>query len=582
MYLLGISEIDNDAGAVLLKDSSVVCGINEERLSRIKTHSGFPYRSIEWILRYSGLSLADIDFIAIAKADPLLTPQRFFRVRELLKNYNYFSKEDPVDFWTKGLNYLVNRFRNIPRSLAMARRMSGEIREWCSQNHCEERVIRVPHHYAHAACAYWASGFETALAVTIDGQGEGVTSRVYWVEAGKFQLVKETLLPHSLGIFYAAVTKALGFIPARHEGKVTGLAAYATPDSKLLSEVRKLAFYREGDFLAPSLYGSYPKILKWVKQYGKEQISAAFQTVLEEVATQYISYYVKKYRARNLVLAGGVLANVKLNQRAHEIEGVENVFIFPHMADGGLGYGAAQIIYRSKSVDLSLNPVKDVYWGPEFSQAEIKQALENSGLNFQSSENIASEIAQLLSENKIVGHFNGRMEFGPRALGNRSILYPATDPGINERLNAQLHRSEFMPFAPATLTEYASGCYRNLEGAKFAAQFMTLTFDCTEKMKRESPAVVHVDGTARPQLISETTNPRFYQILREYHQRTGIPSIVNTSFNMHEEPIVCSPEDAIRSFKEGQLDYLAIGDFLVAKDRSSSVPLELNQAHVEV
>lgn len=575
MNILGISEIDNDAGAVLLKDAQVVCAANEERFSRVKQHAGFPHRAIEWILQYSGLSLNDIDAIAIAKADPSVNPDVFYRVRELLLKYDYFSKEDPAPFWAKLLNLLIHKFRNAPRSIQGAEKMSLEIREWAAKNNCEKKLVRIPHHYSHAASAYWASGFDRALAVTIDGQGEGVTSQIYLVESGEFKLLKETLVPDSLGVFYAAVTKALGFIPARHEGKVTGLAAYAKPDPQLLAEIRKLAFStKDGSFRAPSIYGSYLKILWLAKQFGREQMAACFQQVLEEVAVEYVQYYVQKYNIENIAFAGGVAANVKLNQRIHHIPGIRNIFIFPHMADGGLGFGAAQILYRARSGDKKPSPIRDVYWGPEYSDDEIENVLKKHEVNYKRSPEIESEIAEILTQDKVVAHFYGRMEFGPRALGNRSILYPATNPKVNDWLNTQLKRSEFMPFAPVTLAEHASKCYIGLKGAEFAARFMTVTVDCTEEMKRQSPAVVHVDGTARPQLIIEEINPRYYRILSEYYKRTGIPSLVNTSFNMHEEPIVESPEDAVRSFLQGNLDYLAIGNFLAAKVKAAAPSLQ--------
>ena len=449
--------------------------------------------------------------------------------------------------------------------------MSREIRDWAAKNGVEKKLVSIPHHYAHAACAYWASGYDRALAVSIDGQGEGITSQIYLVEAGEFKLLKETRVPDSLGVFYAAVTKALGFIPARHEGKVTGLAAYAKPDPSLLAEIRKLAFYfPEGNFRAPSVYGSYPRIKGLVRKFGREQMAACFQQVLEEVAVEYVGYYVKKHEITNIAFAGGVAANVKLNQRLHGISGIRNIFIFPHMADGGLGYGAAQILYRAKSGDKKSSPIQDVYWGPEYTDDEIESLLKRYGVDYKRSSGIESEIAEILTRDKVVAHFHGRTEFGPRALGNRSILYPATNPKVNDWLNHQLKRSEFMPFAPVTLAEYASKCYVDLKGAEDAARFMTITVDCTEEMKRQSPAVVHVDGTARPQLISEELNPRYYRILLEYYKRTGIPSLVNTSFNMHEEPIVSSPEDAVRSFLRGNLDYLAIGGFLVSKTKAET------------
>jgi len=189
--------------------------------------------------------------------------------------------------------------------------------------------------------------------------------------------------------------------------------------------------------------------------------------------------------------------------------------------------------------------------------------LQESQLAFERYDPIEPKIAQLIAGGKVVARFNGRMEYGPRALGNRSILYHAKEPEVNQWLNQRLGRTEFMPFAPATLYERRDQCYRNIDGAEYAAQFMTITFDCTDFMKKESPAAVHVDGTARPQLVTPTSNPSFYKILTEYHRLTGIPSVINTSFNMHEEPIVCTPEDAVRAFLLGSIDYLAIGPFLV-------------------
>lgn len=565
MYILGISEIDNDSGAVLLKDGAVVCAINEERLSRTKRHQGFPYKSVDWILAYAGINLSQIDKIAVAKADPVSQPEVFFRPEVILKSHNYFDLSDPASWYIKLLNFLIYRFRNIPRMMALAKDMSGQIRAWAKTNGVESKLVFLPHHYTHAACAYYASGLPKALVVTLDGQGDGISSAVYLVDEGKFELLHETPLPHSLGFFYASVTKACGFKPNQHEGKITGLAAYAKPHPKLLARIRELAYYKDGSYFTPSLYGSYPVIKLLLKKYGREQMSAAFQQVLEGVTTEYVNFYVKKTGAENLVLAGGVVANVKLNQRLHHISGVKNIFIFPHMADGGLGYGAAQIVFRQLTNNQQPLPIKDVYWGPEFSDAEIEGELKNNHLTYQKPEKMPETLAKLLAEGKVVGHFFGRMEFGPRALGNRSILAAAGDKKINQWLNDRLHRSEFMPFAPVTLTEQAGACFRDLAGSDMATPYMTITLDCTQTMKEQAPAVVHVDGTARPQIINRETNPRYYDILNSYFKLTGIPSLVNTSFNMHEEPIICTPKDAVRSFLQGNLDYLAIGNFLVER-----------------
>lgn len=288
----------------------------------------------------------------------------------------------------------------------------------------------------------------------------------------------------------------------------------------------------------------------------------AYQRILERVSVQWVSHFVRRHDVKNIALAGGVAANVKNNQRIYEIEGVQSVFVQPAMGDDGAGLGAA--LARAEELGtLSMQPLTVPYFGPEFSTAEIKSALDCRSLKYHRPECIEDEVAQLLAQGEIVARFDGRLEYGPRALGNRSILCQATDARINATLNAKLHRTEFMPFAPMTLLDEASRCYLNTAGITHALRFMTITVECTEFMKTRCPAAVHVDGTARPQLVSEAVNPSCFRILNRYHELTGIPTVINTSFNMHEEPIVCSPEDAIRGFLEGQLDNLAIGPFLV-------------------
>ena len=228
------------------------------------------------------------------------------------------------------------------------------------------------------------------------------------------------------------------------------------------------------------------------------------------------------------------------------------------MSDGGLAYGACLDQYP-----WSLRPIKNMYLGPEYSDQEIKNALIKNNLNFEKPENAPKKIALLLADSKVVARFGGRMEYGPRALGNRSILYRPDIPEVNDWLNKSLNRTEFMPFAPVTMREYAKECYLGLEGAERSAEYMTITFKCTDKMQKKAPGVVHLDGTARPQLLRRNVNPFYYDIISYFYKETGIPTLVNTSFNMHEEPIVCSPEDAIRSFKLGKIDILSIGPYLV-------------------
>jgi carbamoyltransferase len=249
------------------------------------------------------------------------------------------------------------------------------------------------------------------------------------------------------------------------------------------------------------------------------------------------------------------------------LDGIENIFIHPAMDDSGLAVGsalAALIEQFGAGAHVLNRRLDNVYFGPAFDDKQIESAIRVADFPAEYAPDVQERIAALLAEGHVVARFTGRMEYGPRALGHRSILYQTTDPSVNDWLNEALKRTEFMPFAPATLIEHAHLCYRGLHGAEDPARFMTITFDCTERMRTESPGVVHVDCTARPQIIDAVTAPDFHAILSAYHRRAGIPSLINTSFNMHGEPIVCTPEDALRSFDQGNLEHLAIGNWIVS------------------
>jgi carbamoyltransferase len=303
-----------------------------------------------------------------------------------------------------------------------------------------------------------------------------------------------------------------------------------------------------------------------LKRKGLENLAYAYQRVLEEVLVEYVQKYVRQTGAKNLCIAGGVVANVRVNQKLYEIPEVEKIFIFPHMSDGGLGWGAAMWAWHRDRKDFQPQAIHDVYWGPSFTDDEVAKELESEGVRFSRPNDLEKTLADLLVEGELIARFHGPMEFGPRALCHRSILYQPTDPSVNTWLNDQLHRTEFMPFAPVTLEEEAPKLYRNFEGGRHPANFMTMTFDCSPEMARNCPAVVHVDGTARPQTVRPDIDASTHRMLTMYYQRTGLASIINTSFNMHEEPIVCTPADAIRACRDAHFRYLAIGPFLAEFD----------------
>ena len=600
MRVLGISPLDKDSTVTLVDDGTVVFAAGEERFSRVKLQDGFPWRALQAAVQYAGLETAEIDrvtypFFTSAEETRLfrgnLDAERDFiddggRWSDLIREASTRiparstaipGLRDPNERMEKGLaksvayRILANESvisRNVAKRLSeqwgrdaslFHQKWQDELESGLDEIGLRQKLKRVEHHLSHAANAYFNSGFDEALIVTLDGYGSGLAGTISVGRGGHIQRLHGVEYPHSLGTFYESVTSALGFKPSRHEGKIVGLAAYGDP--AILRDVLLARFdLQPGAFRireSNNLY--FARML--ATQFPKIDVAAGYQHVLERVATAYVVHYLAQTGIRNVVLSGGVVANVKLNQRIRELPNVDGLFIHPNMGDGGCGTGAALLEFTG--CDRLSQRLDDVYWGPEFSSDEIAEALQTSQLQFTRHDPIEPMLARLIADGKVVARFNGRMEYGPRALGNRSILYHAKEPEVNQWLNQRLGRTEFMPFAPATLYERRGECYRNIDGADYAAQFMTVTFDCTDKMKSDSPAAVHVDGTARPQLVTHASNPSFHRIISEYYQLSGIPSVINTSFNMHEEPIVCTPDDAIRAFLQGNLDYLAIGPFLV-------------------
>jgi len=606
MKVLGLSPLDKDSTVSLMEDGRMLYAAAEERFTRVKLQDGFPWHALEDALQTTGTTIEEIDSVSY----PFLSWEEETRLfQRNLSNEREFLEEAPnthtTELLRRAASRVPNRSGSIPglrepnermdkglaktiayRLLAsdsvisrnIAKRGSEEWGRTASAFHKQwheelesslqelglgGKLKRVEHHLSHAANAYYTSGFSDALIVTLDGYGSGLAGSVSVGRDGQIERLHGVEFPHSLGTFYESVTSGLGMQPSRHEGKVVGLAAYGDP--AVLRDVLLARFsIEDGNFrILESNNVYFARMLS--TQFPKIDVAAAYQHVLEIVATRYVDHYLRQTGLRNLVLSGGVVANVKLNQRLRELSGVDRLFVHPNMGDGGCGTGAALLAFNGTSARSQ--PIADVFWGPCFNDAQLGEALRRAQLPFDEYTPVEPKIAQLIAEGKVVARFNGRMEYGPRALGNRSILYHAREPEVNQWLNQRLGRTEFMPFAPATLHEHRDDCYKNVDGADYAAQFMTVTFDCTERMKRECPAAVHVDGTARPQLVTPTSNPSFHRIISEYYRLTGIPSVINTSFNMHEEPIVCTPDDAIRAFLQGNLEYLAIGNFLVAHPR---------------
>ena len=576
MKILGIAD-GLTGGTALIEDGKILYAIHEERLIRAKMATGFPRESISKVLQDTGTQPQDIDAIAVAMVND------FFQEKAVAFDGWLLGKQAPLKevllsasshvagiFGTRP--FLQGSYYQLKSLLGRKRRKAiPELlrRDWGFT--CPIKFI--DHHFAHACSAYFTAGLDEATVITMDGAGDNSSSRVYLVKNGQFEQLWNVDSFNSLANYYAYITHLCGFKAHKHEGKITGLAGHGEPVYADILE--QFITYKNGSTVNKGqvFYWSAVKAIKKALplSFKREDLAASMQQVLEDVGCAYIRHWVEKSGCPHLAVAGGIFANVKLNQRIRDLENVESVFIHPGMGDEGLAVGAAFALHsdlaKAQGSKISSSKLADVYLGPNFSNQQIEEAVAKEGLKAHYIGDIERSIAQLLARGYVVARFDGRMEYGPRALGNRSILYQATDATVNDWLNKRLKRTEFMPFAPVTLEEFVDKCYEDFDGARYPARFMTITVNCTDWMKKHCPAVVHVDGTARPQIIDQQSNPSYYRILEEYQKLTGLPTLINTSFNMHEEPIVCDPSDALRAFMDGGLDYLAMGNYLLEHPR---------------
>jgi carbamoyltransferase len=554
---LGLSPLDKDATACLYVDGRWTA-IAEERLSRIKLHAGFPQRAVAELLRCSGIRPADIQHVVYAFMPWWVEGSRI--VGGYLRDLPFTATNGTS--WKAKLRHLREYRQWCRRSVREHRKYHRELVRELRSLGLDRKLTRIEHHASHASSAFLTSGFEEALALTLDWYGGGLSGSVSRCTAQGIVPLREFRYPHSLGLFYAQVTSALGFKTSRHEGKIVGLAAYG--DSGVLGPALLERFvFDNGDLRYRS--GMDPWVARDLAQrFPREHIAAGYQHALEVLACEMVTHWTARTGLRDVVLAGGVAANVKMNQRIADLAGVRRISVHPNMGDGGTAMGAI-LAFLSARGEVESEELATCYLGPAFSEERMEAAMRAAGLKPVRSRSVAEDVAESLADGKVVARFGGAMEYGPRALGNRSILSAATDPGINFWLNERLGRSEFMPFAPVTLFEHRQARYVGIDKSLAAARFMTVTCECTDLMKKESPAAVHVDGTARPQILCREDNPEFYEIVEAYCRITGIPTLINTSFNMHEEPIVCTPEDAVRAFLDGKLDCLSMGPFLARR-----------------
>ena len=604
--VLGL-HIGHDGTASLVVDGNIVAAVAEERLSRTKQHYGFPFKATRLVLDQAGIHPSDVDVVALGGADALeFNPwhtTHLYNEGELGKID--FSNRVPLSVGREScigaVGVALRRIfglKDSRSSIALTALARGL--EACGLDVSKMRAF--DHHLAHAVSAYSTSSFDQALGVTIDGYGDGVNTALWrcspsGVERVAFGPKEDDLASYSPGDFYSYVTCYLGFKRNRHEGKITGLAAYADPVD-CLAQIEDLLVVDEESGCFSSSVSAFRNTLerrphvilrrlaRWgftgklwdpmlvdeldrrLEQATPAQVASAAQALLEKRVVSLVAHWIQKTGLSKVCLAGGVFANVKLNQRIAEIRGVEDVFVHPNMGDGGLSLGAALLASAERpgaSGAIPQRPIPNAFFGPQFDRGEIVKALERSGTDFVEIESLANKVAEAIAEGWVVARFDGRMEYGPRALGNRSILAAPTDAKVNDWLNERLGRTEFMPFAPVVLEEHAGDIFEDMLVSD-ALRFMTVTLDVKREWLERIPAVCHVDGTARPQILDRENTPFLHEVVSRYRQMTGIPAVINTSFNMHEEPIVCTPDDAIRAFKLGHLDAMAIGPFWIEKE----------------
>jgi len=562
MIILGINDSHHhNCAASVLIDGKIVASVEQERISRIKNDSAYPHQAIAEVLALANVKATEVDYIALANLS------RWQQRPYLDRFFQQVGKHAKTDPQLKQF-YWKQQFSRFSRLLKSRPQPEGVL--------AEKPTHTVEHHLAHAASAYYASPFakERVGVITLDGVGDFSWGSVWTGENGKLHHHEHLHYLNSIGLLYSAVTLFFGFKASRHEGKVLGLAAYGNPQP-LLSRLLEHTNAQDWEHLFDATLARVS--VRFAGQMGqqvihdlchdlsREDIAAGIQAYTEQLICAWIQQQARQLKVTKLALAGGVFANVKLNQRLLALPEIENLYIHPNMGDGGLATGAAFHLYASLNKGLQPQSSTQVYLGTDINQTTAQAALEAAGLEFTQPEQLALEVAKLLAAGKVVARAAGKMEYGPRALGNRTVMAACNDPNINQWLNAKFSRTEFMPFAPVILAEHAAAYFPDWQPEHLAARFMTLTYQASELAKKAIPAAIHVDDTARPQVLYQEDNPAYYAILQDYYTLTGVASVINTSFNMHEEPIVRTAEDAIRAFQAAQLDALILGDFLVLR-----------------
>ena len=563
MNILGIWD-GHDSGAALLQDGRLRFAVNEERFTRRKLEVCFPSRSIAACLSHANLRPGQIHVVATSTFDPAKTVGRLWPATKE-RYYAVRRRKAPLGLLsglTRTMKYRVTEWGPGPFSRALSTLALKQQLARHALGHADLRLL--DHHRAHAAAAAWGANFASCAAVTIDGLGDGLSATISAFREGRLQRVAATSARSSLGVFFEHVTNLLNMRELEDEGKVMALADYAAPiddaDNPLIPWLRVRDGVVETEWPGHAWRSPLARV-HW--RFPNEQFAYVAQRAIEHAIIALARDAVRLTGLPRLALAGGVVSNVKATRRVRLLPEVEDVYVFPHMGDGGLAVGAAVAAAADSAEPIRLD-LGDLALGPSFDTTEIEASLRAAGLSCQREADLPRHVAELLAEGRIVMWFQGAMEYGPRALGHRSVLARPDRPDLRDRLNLALKRRVwYQPFCPSMLESDARRVLADWTGP--GNRFMTMAYAVASEYRCRMAGVTSIDGTCRPQVVADDAAGEFAELLRQARRLWDVGAVLNTSFNIHGEPLVCSPGEAIDVFLRSGADLLAIGPFLVGR-----------------
>lgn len=569
MNVLGLWD-GHDSGAALLVDGRVRAAANEERFTRRKLEVRFPHHSLAACLDEAGLRPGDVDVVAISTTDPAKalgrvwpgSKERHYAVRRRLVRPGVWAS------LTRVAKYRLTEWPPNAASRLLSRVALRPVLARCGLGDAELHLVN--HHEAHAAGAAWASGFEHCAVLTIDGLGDGVSATISVFRDGRLERLAASPARWSLGVFFEHVTNLLNMRELEDEGKVMALADYAAPTADADNPLVPLIEVHDGTLRIARPGHSLKRTLAHVQwHYANEQFAALAQRVVERTCVALARDAMRLAATTRLALAGGVVSNVKATRRIRLLPDVDDVYVFPHMGDGGLALGAAvATAARSQAIHLDLARLD---LGPGFDDRVVELALRHAGLRPVRPDCPVTRVAEWLDAGRVVMWFQGRMEYGPRALGHRSVLARPDRPALRDRLNLVLKRRVwYQPFCPSLLASEAPRVLADWTGGGNHA--MTMAYEVHPRFRDHLAGVTSIDGTCRPQLVPDAEDSRYAALLRDVRDRWGVGAVLNTSFNIHGEPLVCSPDHAIDVFLRSGADALAIGGYFVEHPSLAPIP----------